>query len=168
MVFLVVFACRAVSKWWHARFIGRVWGGRCALPRSISFILHCWLYVRLLSPLWPKCWSLCPCTWCWAYFFPFWSLRPQVCSVLVWSVPMYLSLQADDKVAFEDIPVFGACRPACHDSSIIFIVFCPGSFPWGCIVAQAICSLHHFLSAHCSRWVGGCLQPSPLSLRCSS
>ena len=28
-----------------------------------------------------------------------------------------LSLQADGKVAFKDIPVFGVCRPACHDSS---------------------------------------------------
>ena len=24
------------------------------------------------------------------YFFPFWSVRPQVCSVLVWSVSRYL------------------------------------------------------------------------------
>ena len=48
----------------------------------------------------------------------FWSARPQVCSVLVWSVSglctichswqhtgaVHLSLQADGKVAFEDIP----------------------------------------------------------------
>ena len=27
---------------------------------------------------------------------------------------VHLSLQADGKVAFEDIPVFGVCRPACH------------------------------------------------------
>ena len=26
---------------------------------------------------------------------------------------VHLSLQADGKVAFEDIPVFGVCRPAC-------------------------------------------------------
>ena len=31
---------------------------------------------------------------------------------------VHLSLQADGKVAFEDIPVFGVCRPACHDSSL--------------------------------------------------
>ena len=31
---------------------------------------------------------------------------------------VHLSLQADGKVAFEDIPVFGVCRPACNDSSI--------------------------------------------------
>ena len=30
-----------------------------------------------------------------------------------------LSLQADGKFAFEDIPVFGVCRPACHDSSYV-------------------------------------------------
>ena len=31
---------------------------------------------------------------------------------------VHLSFQADGKVAFEDIPVFGVCRPACHDSSL--------------------------------------------------
>ena len=31
---------------------------------------------------------------------------------------VHLSLQAVGKVAFEDIPVFGVCRPACHDSSL--------------------------------------------------
>ena len=30
---------------------------------------------------------------------------------------VHLSLQADGKVAFGDVPVFGVCRPACHDSS---------------------------------------------------
>ena len=39
---------------------------------------------------------------------------------------VHLSLQADGKVAFEDIPVCGVCRPACHDSSLYL---CPGSFP---------------------------------------
>ena len=34
----------------------------------------------------------------------------------------HLSLQADDKVAFEDVPVFGVCRPACHDSSLYLFV----------------------------------------------
>ena len=33
-----------------------------------------------------------------------------------------LSLQADGKVAFEDIPVFGVCRPACHDSALYLFV----------------------------------------------
>ena len=33
-----------------------------------------------------------------------------------------LSLQADGKVAFEDVPVFGVCRPACHDSSLYLFV----------------------------------------------
>ena len=31
---------------------------------------------------------------------------------------VHLSLQADGRVAFEDIPVFGVCRPSCHDSSL--------------------------------------------------
>ena len=35
---------------------------------------------------------------------------------------VHLSLQADGKVAFEDIPVFGICRPACHNSSLYLFV----------------------------------------------
>ena len=34
------------------------------------------------------------------------------------TVVIHLSLQADGKVAFEDVPVFGVCRPAYHDSSL--------------------------------------------------
>ena len=33
-------------------------------------------------------------------------------------VHVHLSLQADGKVAVEDIPVSGVCGPACHDSSL--------------------------------------------------
>ena len=33
-------------------------------------------------------------------------------------VGLHLSLQADGKVAFEDIPVFGVCRPACRGTLI--------------------------------------------------
>ena len=33
-----------------------------------------------------------------------------------------MSLQADGKVAFEDIPVFSVCLPACHDSSLYLFV----------------------------------------------
>ena len=33
-----------------------------------------------------------------------------------------MSLHADGKVAFEDVPVFGVCRPACHDSSLYLFV----------------------------------------------
>ena len=90
LVSLVVFSCHMVSNWWHARSIGRLWGGWYALPRTISFFLQCWLYLWLLSSPWPRCWSFCLCMWCWAYFFPFLSVRPQVCSVLVWSVSMSL------------------------------------------------------------------------------
>ena len=35
---------------------------------------------------------------------------------------VHLSFQADGKVVFEDIPVFGVCRPACHDSSLYLFV----------------------------------------------
>ena len=34
---------------------------------------------------------------------------------------VHLSLQADGKVAFEDIPVFGVCRPACHDFFVVVV-----------------------------------------------
>ena len=37
-------------------------------------------------------------------------------------IVVHLSLQADGKVAFENIPVFGVCRPACHDSSLYLFV----------------------------------------------
>ena len=33
-----------------------------------------------------------------------------------------MSLQKEGKVAFEDIPVFGVCRPACHDTSLNLFV----------------------------------------------
>ena len=35
---------------------------------------------------------------------------------------VHLFLQADGKVAFEDIPVFGICRPAYHDASLYLLV----------------------------------------------
>ena len=35
---------------------------------------------------------------------------------------VHLSLRADGKVAFEDIPVFGVCRSACNDSSLYLFV----------------------------------------------
>ena len=63
---------------------------------------------------------------------------PQVYSVLVWSVSrslqhrayviagstqeLYTSLEADGNVVFEDIPVFGICRPASHVSSLHLFV----------------------------------------------
>ena len=77
LVSLVVFSCHMVSKWWHGTCIGRIWGGWYALPRTISLFSHCWLYLRLVSSPWPRCWSFYLCMWCWAYFFPCWSVRPQ-------------------------------------------------------------------------------------------
>ena len=43
-----------------------------------------------------------------------------------------------------------------------------GYFPWGCSVVPSIRSLQHFISAHCSRLFGCCLQPPHLSLRCKA
>ena len=96
LVSLVVFSCHMVSKWWHARSIGCLWGGWYALPTTISFFSQCrpTLHLGLLSSPWPRCWSFYLCMWCWAYFFPFWSVRPQVCSVLVWSVSRSLHLMS--------------------------------------------------------------------------
>ena len=51
---------------------------------------------------------------------------PGLCTIICHSWQhtgvVHLSLQADGKVAFEDIPVFGVCRPACHDSSLYLFV----------------------------------------------
>ena len=54
---------------------------RSSLRRTISFFSHCWLYLWLFS--WLRCWSSYPCMWCWAYFFPFSSVRPKVSSVFL-------------------------------------------------------------------------------------
>ena len=46
-----------------------------------------------------------------------------ICHSWQHTLVVQLSLQADGKVvAFEDIPVFGVCRPACHDSSLYLFV----------------------------------------------
>ena len=50
---------------------------------------------------------------------------------------VHLSLQADGKVALEDIPVFGVCRPACRESSLYLLVL---------VIVPNIRSL---LSTHC-------------------
>ena len=45
-----------------------------------------------------------------------------ICHIWQHTGVVHLSLQADGKVAFEDIPVFSICRPACHDSSLYLFV----------------------------------------------
>ena len=45
-----------------------------------------------------------------------------ICHSLQHTGVVHLSLQADGKVAFEDITVFSVCRPACHDSSLYLFV----------------------------------------------
>ena len=79
---------------------------------------------------------------------------------------VHMSLQADVEVVFEDIPMFGVCRPAWHDSSLYLFVLV--IFLEAVVLSQSIRCLQHFLSAHCSRLLGCCLQPSRLTLRCSS
>ena len=48
-----------------------------------------YIYDFLYSP-WPRCWSFYSCMWCWAYLFPFLSVRPAslLCACLV-SVQFY-------------------------------------------------------------------------------
>ena len=74
---------------------------------------------------------------------------------------VHMSPQADGKVAFEDIPVFGVCRPACHDSSLhlfVLVLFLEA------VVLSQVRSLQHYLSAHFSRLLGCCLRPQTIAL----
>ena len=41
---------------------------------------------------------------------------------------VHLSLQADGKVPFKDIPVFGVYRPACHNPSLYLLSFVVSQF----------------------------------------
>ena len=75
-----------------------------------------------------------------------------------------LSLQADGKVAFEDIPVFGVHRPACHDSSLYLFVLV--LFLEAAVLSQVHIALDIFYEHIVHVYRGG-VQPSPLSLRCS-
>ena len=51
LVSLVVFSCHVVAKWWHARSIGRLWGGWYALPRIISFFSVLIVYMTIVLSL---------------------------------------------------------------------------------------------------------------------
>ena len=55
---------------------------------------------------------------------------------------VHLSLQADGKVDFEDIPVFGVCRPACHNSSLYLFVL--GLFLDAVVLSQVLIALDIF------------------------
>ena len=168
LVSLVVFSCHMVSKWWHARSIGRLWGGWYALPRTISFFSQCWLYLWPLPSPWHRCWSFYLCMWCWAYFFPFWSVRPLVCSVLVCSVSRSLHHMSELAAHRSCTPVSSGRWQGCFwryhgvwrmppSLRWFFVVsLCPGSFPIGCIVVPSTRSLGHFLWAHYWR-LEGCL-----------
>ena len=74
-----------------------------------------------------------------------------------------MSLQADGKVAFEDIPVFGVCRPACHDSSLYIFVLV--LFLEAVVMSRVHVALDIFYQhiVHVYRGVHCCLQPSPLN-----
>ena len=76
------------------------------------------------------------------------------------------SLQADGKVAFEDIPVLGICRPACQDSSLYLFVLV--LFLEAVVLSQVHVSWDIFYQHIVHVYRGCCLQPSPLYLRCLS
>ena len=50
LVSLVVVSCCMVSKWWHVKSTGCLWGGWCAVPTSFSlyhsvyFSIHLYIY----------------------------------------------------------------------------------------------------------------------------
>ena len=62
---------------------------------------------------------------------------------------VHLSLQADGKFAFDDIPAFGVFHPACRDSSLYLFVLV--LFIEAVVLSQVHAVLDIFLSAHCSR-----------------
>ena len=181
LVSLVFFSFHMVSRLWHARSISNRWGGCYTLPRTISFFSHCWLYLWRLSSPGPRCWSFYPCKSCWAYV----SFRFRLCGrnfvlclldqcpriCIIWhswqhTWVVHLSLQADGNVTFEDIPVFGVCRPACHDSSLYIFVMV--LFLEAVALPQVYVAVNIFYQNIVNVYLGCCLQPSPLSLRCSS
>ena len=133
-------------------------------PAQNHFICLTVLIISMtLSSPWPRCWSFYLCMWCWAYFFPFWSVLPQVCSVLVWSVSRSLHHMPQLAAHRSCTPVSSGRWKCCFwrypgvwrmppSLPWFFVVsFCPGSFPWGCSVVPSTRSIGHFLSAHCSR-----------------
>ena len=79
---------------------------------------------------------------------------------------VHLSLQADVKVAFEDIPVFRVCRPVCHDSSLYLWVHVICLYV--VVLSQVYIAFNIFYQHIVHVYLGCCLQPSPLSVRCSS
>ena len=94
--------------------------------------------------------GLCRCK----FFLCLFGQCPGLCAIChSWqhSGVVHLSLQADGKVAFEDIPVFDICHPAYHDSSLYLFVLV--FFLEDVVLSQVgpTRSLGHVLSAHCSR-----------------
>ena len=99
---VVFFVIIMFSKWWHARSIGRLRGGWYALPTTIHFShiadYNLWLLVFLSLYV-----MLC--------IFPFWSVRPQVWYVLVWSVSRSLDHMGEifDKYPIAEKNRFTSC-----------------------------------------------------------
>ena len=101
-------------------------------------------------------------------------MRPQVCSVLVWSVSgictvgLYVvadSMQEVCTCLFAQVARVFLKRSQCltYAAQAAMIIRCITlSWLFSLIVSTSIRSIQHFLPARCSRWLGCCLQPSPL------
>ena len=75
---------------------------------------------------------------------------------------VYLSLQADGKVAFEDIPVFGVCRPACLKAVALSQVYVAFNIfyrhivnvYWGVVYNHHLCLCDVHLKIHSPTFIG--------------
>ena len=110
-------------------------------PAQEHFICsHCWLYLWLVSSPWPICSSLYPCICdvehtslhvglCGRKFvLCLFGQCPCICTIIVIAgstQELYRPTCLFGQIArllFKYIRVFGVCRPACHDSSVLFQV----------------------------------------------
>ena len=71
---------------------------------------------------------------------------------------VHLSLQADGKAAFEDIPVFGVCHPACHDSLLYLFVLvlfleAVGAHYHAVVISNVCVPANWFLGCFASSWL---------------
>ena len=105
-------------------------------------------------------------------------MRPQVCSVLVWSVSRSLhhnviagSTHELYTCLFRQmarllLKMSRCLAYAAQPAMILRCISLSWFFSSRLSLVPSTSNLGHFLSAHCSRLLGCCLQPSPLSLQC--
>ena len=83
VIFLVVYGRQVQSCEFHRSSL-RLWLV-CPAYRTTNFLVYLFLIMYMTFVLSPTemlvFLSLYIIMWCWAYFFPFWHVRPQVCSI---------------------------------------------------------------------------------------